>query len=33
LLKSFEKDGLVELNEKDIVVINRNGLLEISRKG
>ncbi|MEI7523517.1 MAG: Crp/Fnr family transcriptional regulator [Mariniphaga sp.] len=33
LLKSFEKDGLIELNEKDIVVINRNGLAEISRKG
>ena len=33
LLKSFEKDGLVELNEKDIVVIDRNGLVEISRKG
>ena len=33
LLKSFEKDGLIELNEKDIVVINRNGLMEISRKG
>src|SRR5512133_1544324 len=29
LLKSFEKDGLIELNEKDIQVINRNGLLEI----
>ena len=33
LLKSFEKDGLIELHEKDIVVINRNGLVEISRKG
>jgi CRP-like cAMP-binding protein len=33
LLKSFEKDGLIELNEKDIVVINRNGLAEISKKG
>lgn len=33
LLKSFEKDGLVELNEKDIVVLSRNGLIEISRKG
>ncbi len=33
LLKSFEKDGLIELHEKDIQVINRNGLAEISRKG
>lgn len=33
LLKSFEKDGLIELNEKDIVVINRNVLLEISKRG
>ena len=33
LLKSFEKDGLIELHEKDIQVINRNGLVEISRKG
>ena len=33
LLKSFEKDGLIELHEKDILVINRNGLVEISRKG
>jgi CRP/FNR family transcriptional regulator len=33
LLKSFEKDGLVELNEKDIVVINHKELAEISKKG
>lgn len=33
LLKSFEKDGLIELNEKDITIVNPNGLLEISRKG
>lgn len=33
LLKSFEKDGLIELNEKDIQVVNQNGLLEISKKG
>jgi len=32
-LKSFEKDGLIELNEKDIQVVNHNGLLEISKKG
>ncbi len=33
LLKNFEKDGLIELHEKDIVVVNQNGLLEISKKG
>jgi CRP-like cAMP-binding protein len=33
LLKSFEKDGLIVLQEKDIVVVNRSELLEISRKG
>ena len=33
LLKSFEKDRLIELHEKDIFVINHNGLLEISKKG
>jgi CRP/FNR family transcriptional regulator len=33
LLKSFEKDGLIELLEKDIVVINHSGLTEISKKG
>src|SRR5665648_463464 len=33
LLKSFEKDGLIELNEKDVQVVNHNGLLEISKKG
>lgn len=33
LLKSFEKDGLIELNEKDIVVVNAKELQEISRKG
>ena len=33
LLKSFEKDGLIELNEKDILVVKHEGLLEISRKG
>lgn len=33
LLKSFEKDGLIELNEKDIVVLNAKELQEISRKG
>lgn len=33
LLKSFEKEGLIKLNEKDIVVINHKELLEISKKG
>ena len=33
LLKIFEKDGLIELHEKDILVVNHNGLLEISKKG
>ncbi len=33
LLKSFEKDGLVSLNEKDIVLLNHRALEEISRKG
>lgn len=33
LLKSFEKDGLIELHEKDIVVVNQQELLEISKKG
>jgi CRP-like cAMP-binding protein len=33
LLKNFEKDGLIELNEKDIRIIKYNELLEISRKG
>ena len=33
LLKIFEKDGLIELHEKDIKVIKHEELLEISRKG
>jgi CRP/FNR family transcriptional regulator len=33
LLKSFEKDGLIELREKDIVVVNHKELAEISKKG
>jgi CRP/FNR family transcriptional regulator len=33
LLKSFEKDGLIELQEKDIVLVNSAGLQEISKKG
>jgi hypothetical protein len=30
---SFEKDGLIELHEKDIVVANHKELVEISKKG
>jgi len=33
VLKTFEKDGLIKLNEKDIEVIKHNELLEISKKG
>jgi len=33
LLKSFEKDGLIKLNDKDIDVLNRTGLVEISKRG
>lgn len=33
LLKSFEKDGLIKLNDKDIVVTNQSGLVELSQKG
>jgi CRP-like cAMP-binding protein len=33
LLKSFEKDELIKLNEKDILVVNHKTLLEISKKG
>ena len=33
ILKSFEKDGLIELHEKDIKVIKYDALDEISRKG
>jgi len=33
LLKTFERDGLIELNEKDIRILKHNELLEISRRG
>jgi CRP-like cAMP-binding protein len=33
LLKNFEKDGMIGLNDKDIRLINLNALLEISRNG
>lgn len=33
LLKNFEKDGLIALNEKDITILDRNSLHEISKRG
>jgi len=33
LLKSFEKDGLIKLHEKDIVLLNHDALMEISKRG
>ena len=33
LLKIFEKDGLIELHEKDIKIVKHEALAEISRKG
>lgn len=33
LLKRFEKDGLLELQEKDIHLVNHQSLMEISRHG
>jgi CRP-like cAMP-binding protein len=33
LLKSFEKDGLIELKDKDISLLNHVTLQEISRRG
>jgi CRP-like cAMP-binding protein len=33
LLKSFEKDGLIKLQEKDITLVNYESLGELSRKG
>ena len=33
LLKSFEKDGLIELDEKNISIVNREELMEISKRG
>jgi len=33
ILKSLEKDEIIELHEKDILVVNQNGLLQLSRKG
>jgi CRP-like cAMP-binding protein len=33
LLKTFEKEGLISLHEKDIEVLKHNALAEISRRG
>jgi len=33
LLKTFEKEGLIELHEKDIKLVNHDAMVEISRKG
>jgi CRP/FNR family transcriptional regulator len=33
LLKLFEKDKLIVLNEKDIRILNQSALIEISRRG
>ena len=33
LLKSFEKDGLIGLDEKNIRIINHDSLVEISKRG
>jgi CRP/FNR family transcriptional regulator len=33
ILKSFEKDGIVKLREKDIIVLNHDKLAEISQRG
>jgi CRP/FNR family transcriptional regulator len=33
LLKNFEKENLIKLNDKDITILNRNTLIEISKRG
>jgi len=33
LLKTFEKDGLIKLDEKNINILNREELMEISKRG
>jgi CRP/FNR family transcriptional regulator len=33
LLKSFEKDGLIILDEKNILIVNRESLIELSKRG
>lgn len=33
LLKSFEKDGMISLNEKDIIIMKAGQLAEVSKRG
>jgi CRP-like cAMP-binding protein len=33
LLKSFEKDDLIKLNEKDIQILNKESLIQIGKRG
>lgn len=33
LLKTFEKDGLIKLNEKDIQILNADALIQIGKRG
>jgi CRP/FNR family transcriptional regulator len=33
LLKTFEKDGLISLDDKSVVISNRDALVEISKRG
>ena len=33
LLKNFERDGLIKLNEKDIQLLNKDSLIQIGQKG
>lgn len=33
LLKTFEKDGLIKLNEKDIEILNKDSLAQIAKRG
>ena len=33
LLKAFEKDGLIELKDKDIIIVNSKSLQELSLRG
>ena len=33
LLKAYEKEGLLKLNDKDIQLINRQALFEIGKRG
>lgn len=33
ILKAFEKDGLIELNEKEVIILQKDKLEDISRRG